>query len=159
MQPWQRSFTRVKGDNFESEPVHVTGPRELHVIIKAIRPLDDEVVREIAEKVSRAYQRDVAAEVQIDPSLLGGLVVLIGNRVVDLSLASQLQGISQAISRRLQETFKSTVNSWELPLEQGKEEFLAAVRRKVLAGTSLDPDASAPAATASAATPPQPPAR
>jgi DNA-binding YbaB/EbfC family protein len=49
----------------------VSGPNELHVIIKAIRPLDPDVVREIAEKVSRAYQRDVAAEVQIDPSLLG----------------------------------------------------------------------------------------
>jgi hypothetical protein len=116
----------------------VSGPNELHVIIKAIRPLDPDVVREIAEKVSRAYQRDVAAEVQIDPSLLGGIIVLIGNRVIDLSLSAQLRGISQNICRRLQETFKGTVNSRELPLEEGKEEFLATIRRKVLAGTGLD---------------------
>lgn len=49
-------------------------------------PLDDDERKAIASEVSRRTNRRVELTVVVDPSLIGGLVVIVGNRVIDYSL-------------------------------------------------------------------------
>lgn len=49
-------------------------------------PLDDGDRERIAAEVSRRTKKQVELTVVVDPSLIGGLVVIVGNRVIDYSL-------------------------------------------------------------------------
>ncbi len=49
------------------------------------------------EKLRRAVGGKVAIELRVDPSLLGGLIVKLGSRMVDASLSSKLQRLQLAM--------------------------------------------------------------
>ncbi len=50
---------------------------------------------QLAEQLSKRLQMDVRFEAQVDPTLLGGAVVRVGDRVFDASLATRLQQLRQ----------------------------------------------------------------
>ncbi len=51
----------------------------------------------VDEQLRKAVGRKVAVDVQVDPSLLGGLVVKVGSRMVDASLKSKLHRLQLAM--------------------------------------------------------------
>lgn len=51
----------------------------------------------VDEQLRKAVGRKVAIDVQIDPSLLGGLVVKVGSRMIDASLKSKLHRLQLAM--------------------------------------------------------------
>jgi F-type H+-transporting ATPase subunit delta len=51
----------------------------------------------VNEQLRRAVGRKVAVDVEVDPSLLGGLVVKVGSRMVDASLRSKLHRLQLAM--------------------------------------------------------------
>ena len=51
----------------------------------------------VDEQLRKAVGRKVAIDVQVDPSLLGGLVVKVGSRMVDASLKSMLHRLQLAM--------------------------------------------------------------
>ncbi len=51
----------------------------------------------VDEQLRRAVGRKVAIDVQVDPSLLGGLVIKVGSRMVDASLKSKLHRLQLAM--------------------------------------------------------------
>ena len=51
----------------------------------------------VNEQLRRAVGRKVAIDVEVDPSLLGGLVVKVGSRMVDASLRSKLHRLQLAM--------------------------------------------------------------
>jgi F-type H+-transporting ATPase subunit delta len=51
----------------------------------------------VDEQLRKAVGRKVAVEVRVDPSLLGGLVVKVGSRMVDASLKSKLHRLQLAM--------------------------------------------------------------
>jgi F-type H+-transporting ATPase subunit delta len=51
----------------------------------------------IGEQLRKAVGRKVAVDIEIDPSLLGGLVVKVGSRMVDASLRSKLHRLQLAM--------------------------------------------------------------
>jgi len=51
----------------------------------------------IGEQLRKAVGRKVAVDIEIDPSLLGGLVVRVGSRMVDASLKSKLNRLQLAM--------------------------------------------------------------
>jgi F-type H+-transporting ATPase subunit delta len=53
----------------------------------------------VEEQLRRAVGAKVAVEIKVDPSLLGGLVVKVGSRMVDASLKSQLHRLEAAMKR------------------------------------------------------------
>lgn len=54
-------------------------------------PLEPDEVRALEERLASATDRRVALELKVDPSLLGGLVVRLGDRLVDGSVRSRLE--------------------------------------------------------------------
>ncbi len=51
--------------------------------------------KQLAERLSKRLHLDVRFEAKVDPSLLGGAVVRVGDRVFDASLTTRLQQLRQ----------------------------------------------------------------
>jgi F-type H+-transporting ATPase subunit delta len=64
---------------------------EVTAEITAAQPLTDAQQGALSEQLRRVVGGRVAIDVQVDPSLLGGMIVKIGSRMVDGSLKGQLQ--------------------------------------------------------------------
>lgn len=59
-------------------------------VVTAAEPLSPEQEQRLVRVLSRIYQREVSIQVEIDPDVLGGLVVRLGDEVVDGSVAMRL---------------------------------------------------------------------
>ena len=62
----------------------------LKVTLTAARPLDASQVQSICERLSRKHGRPVEATQQLNPALLGGFQIQLGDAIQDFSLATQL---------------------------------------------------------------------
>jgi F-type H+-transporting ATPase subunit delta len=51
----------------------------------------------IKDALAAATKKDVQVQVKVDPSLIGGLVVKLGSRMVDSSLRTKLNAIKVAM--------------------------------------------------------------
>jgi F-type H+-transporting ATPase subunit delta len=69
----------------------------LRVQVTVGAPLADREEEEMAERLSRALGRRVVLSVHTDPSLLGGLVLRIGDRVVDGSVRGLLAALRKTL--------------------------------------------------------------
>lgn len=66
--------------------------REQGEVVSAV-PLSERQVSEVRAAVARAIGRSVALEQRTDPALLGGVRVVVGDRVFDFSLATWLENL------------------------------------------------------------------
>jgi F-type H+-transporting ATPase subunit delta len=71
-------------DEVIAEVTFAEVPKETHVAAVA------EALKEVADK-------DVKVDVKIDPSIIGGLVVKLGSRMVDTSLRTKLNALRHAM--------------------------------------------------------------
>lgn len=60
-------------------------------------PLDEQQLEAVKASVSRYAGKAVSLAADVDPSLLGGLVVRIGSRMIDASLRTKLQQLELAM--------------------------------------------------------------
>jgi F-type H+-transporting ATPase subunit delta len=56
-------------------------------------PLDPAQLAELARRLSNVYQRTIVPQQTVDPSLLGGAVVQVGDRYFDASVAGKLEAV------------------------------------------------------------------
>ena len=59
--------------------------------VVSVKPLSKKQLDTISELLKKAIGSDVAIDAKVDKSLLGGLIVKIGSRMVDSSLRTKLQ--------------------------------------------------------------------
>jgi len=71
------------------------GRREIE--IRCASPVSEQVTTEIVSEVRRRLQIEPRAKVVTDPSLLGGVVITVGDMVYDGSLATQLKRMRRSI--------------------------------------------------------------
>lgn len=70
---------------------------EVTAQVVAAQPLSEQQREAVNEQLRRAVGRKVAVDIQVDPSLLGGLVIKVGSRMVDASLRSKLHRLQLAM--------------------------------------------------------------
>jgi F-type H+-transporting ATPase subunit delta len=70
---------------------------EVTAEVVSAQPLSDTQKQSLDERLQRAVGGKVAIETRVDPSLLGGLIVKLGSRMVDASLSSKLQRLQLAM--------------------------------------------------------------
>lgn len=69
----------------------------LHIEIRTAAAIDDKQLDRLKEKYGKEYNAtDVKANVTVEPELLGGIIVQIGDKVIDGSLKGRLQGLKDA---------------------------------------------------------------
>lgn len=70
---------------------------ETHAEVASAHPLTDDQVDALKAKLKGLAGRDVNVDMSVDPSLLGGLVVRMGSRMIDGSLRTKLNSLSNAM--------------------------------------------------------------
>lgn len=70
---------------------------EMTAEVTAARPLTDAQQAAVTDAIKRVVGGKVAIDVKVDPSLLGGLIVRIGSRMIDSSLKTKLQKLQFAM--------------------------------------------------------------
>jgi F-type H+-transporting ATPase subunit delta len=68
-------------------------------IVRTAVPLSDEVVARLGAAVSRYFGRQIQTQVDLDPALLGGVVVQVGDEVVDGSVLRRLNAARRTMLR------------------------------------------------------------
>jgi F-type H+-transporting ATPase subunit delta len=70
---------------------------EVTAEVVAASPLDERQRARLDEQLRAAVGAKVAVDVRVDPSLLGGMIVKVGSRMVDASLKSKLHRLQIAM--------------------------------------------------------------
>jgi F-type H+-transporting ATPase subunit delta len=73
--------------------------RLLPVTVTSAVELDDELVKGIGRRIEEQTGRKVELSSKIDPDVLGGLVVRVGNMVLDASVRNRLEKIRKQVAR------------------------------------------------------------
>ena len=70
---------------------------EVRAAVIAARPLDTKRVEALKAKLRTIVGRAVTVDTTVDESLIGGLVVRIGSRMIDGSIATKLARLERAM--------------------------------------------------------------
>ncbi len=73
--------------------------RRLAVEITSAVDLDQEIVDRIGKRIGEQTGQTIELSTQVDPDLLGGLVVRVGNSVLDASIRNRLETFRKQVAR------------------------------------------------------------
>ena len=74
---------------------HHRGETTAEVI--SAHPLDDDQIGALKTNLKSRLGRDVAVDLSVDPTILGGLVVKVGSQMIDGSIRTKLNTLAQAM--------------------------------------------------------------
>jgi len=69
----------------------------LDAIVQSAFPLDDKQQADIQSTLESKYGRKVAIEVQVEPALIGGVSIRIGDEVLDSSVRGKLEKMASSL--------------------------------------------------------------
>ncbi len=72
--------------------------KRLEVTLTSAIALDSDVVEQVGAEVERQTDREIDLETDVDPEILGGLVLRVGNMVLDASLRSKLERLRKEVA-------------------------------------------------------------
>ena len=70
-------------------PVHITSAVEL----------DEGTVRQLGDRISQQTDRKVELSAEVNPDILGGIVVQVGNSVLDASVRNRLEQLRRQVAK------------------------------------------------------------
>ena len=85
----RRAFDKLWEEHHRLLPVHVT----------SAVALDEATVRQIGERIEQQTGRRVDLKARVEPDILGGIVVRVGNSVLDASISHRLDLLRRQITR------------------------------------------------------------
>ncbi|SMF77235.1 F0F1 ATP synthase subunit delta [Allosphingosinicella indica] len=65
--------------------------------VTSAHPLDDDQVAALKANLKSRLGRDVAVDLNVDPAILGGLVVKVGSQMIDSSIRTKLNTLAHAM--------------------------------------------------------------
>ena len=85
----RREYDRLWDEDNKLLPVTITSAVEL----------DEKVVKQIGDRIGEQTGRKVELSSNVDPDVLGGLVVRVGNTVLDASIRHRLEQLRKQVAR------------------------------------------------------------
>jgi F-type H+-transporting ATPase subunit delta len=73
--------------------------RLLPVEVTSAVELPGETVKQIGERIAQQTERRVDLSSTVDPDILGGIVVRVGNSVLDASIRNRLENLRKSVAR------------------------------------------------------------
>ncbi len=70
----------------------------LAVQITSAVPLDDEAARRIGDEIGRRTGRQIELSTEVDPGLVGGLTLRVGNQILDASIRNRLESLRRQVA-------------------------------------------------------------
>ena len=83
--------------NFEA--LYAEETKKLEVNVTSAIELDEKVVKQVGDEIAKQTGRDVELSSTVDENVLGGLVLRVGNVVLDASLRNKLEKMRREIAR------------------------------------------------------------
>lgn len=71
----------------------------LRVEVTSAVELDDSVVRQIGDRVGEQTDRKVELASRVDPDILGGIVLRVGNSILDASIRNRLDQLRREVAK------------------------------------------------------------
>ena len=68
-----------------------------HVYVTAARPVDDDQLGEIVTRLEKATGKKILVHTKVDPRVLGGLRIKLGDKVIDGTVRRRLQQLRRAL--------------------------------------------------------------
>jgi F-type H+-transporting ATPase subunit delta len=72
--------------------------KRLEVRLTSAVPLDESVVKRVGDEIARKTDRKIDLESDVDEDILGGLVLRVGNMVLDASLRAKLERLRKEVA-------------------------------------------------------------
>jgi len=85
----RRGYDQLWEDHNRLLPVEVTSAVEL----------DEQTVRGIGDRIAEQTGRNVELSANVEPGILGGIVVRVGNQVLDASIRNRLESLRKQVVR------------------------------------------------------------
>jgi len=85
----RRAFDEMWAEENKLLPVTVTSAVEL----------DDQLVQDIGKRITEQTDRKVDLSSKVDPDVLGGIVLQVGNMVLDASLRNRLEALRKQVAK------------------------------------------------------------
>jgi F-type H+-transporting ATPase subunit delta len=82
--------------------------------VQSAAPISNQLQYTIAAKLKQLLHRDVVLTAEVDPDLLGGLVVRVGDTVYDGSLAGKLKQMQAVTLDKTTETIRESMDRFSI---------------------------------------------
>ncbi len=73
--------------------------RLLPVLITSAVDLEDQVVQSLGERIGDQVQRKVEVSSRVDPDIIGGIVLRVGNVILDASIKNRLEQLRKQVAQ------------------------------------------------------------
>lgn len=73
--------------------------KRLEVRLTSAVPLDDKIVKQVGSEIERQTDRKIDLQSSVDEDILGGLVLRVGNMVLDASLRAKLEKLRKEVAQ------------------------------------------------------------
>jgi F-type H+-transporting ATPase subunit delta len=83
----------------------------LRVSVTTAQPLNDSQRQELTEKLKSVFKSDVALSIKVNPAILGGILVRIGDTVFDGSLDGRLSQLKKIAAERAEQNLRAKFSS------------------------------------------------
>lgn len=80
------------------------------VVVTSASPLDDNAVNGLRERLKQILKADVSISTKVDPSILGGIVVRVGDTVFDGSVDGQLEQMRKATKTKAEQAMREKLS-------------------------------------------------
>jgi F-type H+-transporting ATPase subunit delta len=87
---------RIRGDY---DSLWADENKLLPVQITSAVELDSSIVKQLGDRIAEQTDRTVDVAAEVDPDILGGIVVRVGNSVLDASVRNRLEQLRRQVSR------------------------------------------------------------
>ena len=77
------------------------GPDAVLAQVTSAVPLDEATRSSVSRRITERYGRGVAIEWRVDPAVIGGLVIQVGDELIDDSVASRLEHLRRTLHGRV----------------------------------------------------------
>lgn len=84
--------------------------QRVQALMTTAQPVDDSVRQRVAEQMKKLLGKSVVVNASVDPDILGGLIVRVGDTVYDGSLRNQLNQIKVAATGRANQEIRNSLD-------------------------------------------------
>ena len=108
----------VRKDRFDCLPAVAVAAKQMHdqasgkiqATLVTAEEVDDSTQADIAQKLSEKLGKQVELERTVDPSIIGGVVVRVGDTVYDSSIAGQLEQVRTKAMKKASDAIREQLN-------------------------------------------------
>jgi F-type H+-transporting ATPase subunit delta len=86
----------------------------VEVLLKTAAPISNTLREQIVQQLTKMLGKEIVLRTQLDPEMLGGLIVRVGDTVFDGSLTAKLTGIREAAVEKTAAHFRQSLERFAL---------------------------------------------